>query len=173
MVVAWVSYADGNLQFFGNVQSVELSGECTGHDCQTEEGVTTPPPTTLPPTTLPPPPPPPGLTHSESAFILIHNCVNFILHIVSGVSIPNAVKWNKRTYRVTCNGLCTQIRVHIEFNGGDADLVANEGGHPITNGISCSEYTCTMCRSVSGNDYEETCSNMSTYYVNRYISDSQ
>ncbi len=48
MVIAWSPYADGNLQFFGNVQSVELDGECTGRDCQTEEGVTPPPQTTTP-----------------------------------------------------------------------------------------------------------------------------
>ena len=44
MVVAYQSYADGNLQFFGNVQSVELDGECTGRECQTGGGVTPPPP---------------------------------------------------------------------------------------------------------------------------------
>ena len=52
MVYAYQSYADGNLQFFGNVQSVQLDGECTGLDCQTEEYVTT--------TASPGPPPPPG-----------------------------------------------------------------------------------------------------------------
>ena len=41
MVVAYQSYADGNLQFFGNIQSVELDGECTGHGCQTGGGVVT------------------------------------------------------------------------------------------------------------------------------------
>ena len=47
MVVAWRPYADGNLQFFGNVQSVEIDGECTGRECQTAGGVTpTPPPPT-------------------------------------------------------------------------------------------------------------------------------
>ena len=51
MVYAYNSYTDGNLQFFGNAQSVELDGECTGRECQTEGGVTTPPP-----------PPPPGGT---------------------------------------------------------------------------------------------------------------
>ena len=38
MVYAYRSYNDGNLQFFGNVQSVELDNECTGLDCTTEEG---------------------------------------------------------------------------------------------------------------------------------------
>ena len=51
MVYAFSSYTDGNLQLFGNVQSVVLDGECTGYDCQTEEGVTTP---------SPPRPPGPG-----------------------------------------------------------------------------------------------------------------
>ena len=51
MVYAFSSYTDGNLQLFGNVQSVVLDGECTGNDCQTEEGVTTP---------SPPRPPGPG-----------------------------------------------------------------------------------------------------------------
>ena len=50
MVVAYQSYANGDLQFSGNVQSVELDGECTGQECQTGTGVT------LPPT----PPPPTG-----------------------------------------------------------------------------------------------------------------
>ena len=49
MVYAYYSYADGDLQFFGNVRSVELDGECNGRACQTEEGVT-PPPTSPPPT---------------------------------------------------------------------------------------------------------------------------
>ena len=43
MVYAWRAYADGNLQFFGNVQSVELDGECTGSQCLTEGGVPPPP----------------------------------------------------------------------------------------------------------------------------------
>ena len=60
MVYAWQSYADGNLQFFGNVQSVELDGECTGSDCQTEGGATTPPPPT-------------GL----SKYLVKHTCVQF------------------------------------------------------------------------------------------------
>ena len=48
MVYAYSSYTDGNLQFFGNVQSIELDGECTGSDCQTEEFITTPAPPTSP-----------------------------------------------------------------------------------------------------------------------------
>ena len=55
MVYAYRSYADGNLQFFGNVQGLELDGECTGSDCQTGGGVTPSPPT----------PPPPSGGHSE------------------------------------------------------------------------------------------------------------
>ena len=43
MVYAWTAYADGNLQFFGNVHSVELDGECTGSQCLTEGGVPPPP----------------------------------------------------------------------------------------------------------------------------------
>ena len=58
MVVAWRPYADGNLQFFGNVQSVEIDGECSGRDCQTGGGVTTPPP-----------PPPPG---GHSNLLVLH-----------------------------------------------------------------------------------------------------
>ena len=46
MVYALLPYADGNLQFFGNVQSVELDGECTGQECLTEGGVAPPPPPT-------------------------------------------------------------------------------------------------------------------------------
>ena len=65
MVYAWQSYADGNLQFFGNVQSVELDGECTGSDCQTEGGATTPPPPT-------------GL----SKYLVIHTCIQFELQYV-------------------------------------------------------------------------------------------
>ena len=51
MVYAYSSYTDGNLQFFGNVRSIVLDGECTGSDCHTEEYVTTP---------SPPRPPGPG-----------------------------------------------------------------------------------------------------------------
>ena len=39
MVFAFKSYTNGNLQFFGNVLSVEFEDECTGKDCQTGEGV--------------------------------------------------------------------------------------------------------------------------------------
>ena len=45
MVVAYQSYTNGDLQFFGNVRTVELDGECTGRECQTAGGVTPPPPT--------------------------------------------------------------------------------------------------------------------------------
>ena len=56
----------------------------------------------------------------------------------------------------------------MEFNGGgDADLFANEGQHPITSGISCIGSTCSMCQAVSGNGYEETCSDMATQNGNR------
>ena len=65
MVYAYNSYTDGNLRFFGNVLRVELDGECTGSDCQTQEGVTT----------LPPPPPPTGL----SKYLVILTCELFAL----------------------------------------------------------------------------------------------
>ena len=139
MVYAYQSYADGNLQFFGNVQSAELDGECTGSDCQTGGGVLPPPPPT--------PPPPAG---------------GFL-----GISIPSAEYRSKKTYLVTCNGPCQQIRALIEFNGGDADLFANEGQHPITSGLTCLSSTCSMCRSTSGSSSEETCSDMATQNGNR------
>ena len=66
MVYAFRSYTDGNLQFFGNVQSAELDGECTGTDCLTEGGVTT----------LPPPPPSTG----NSKYFMTHTCAQFELH---------------------------------------------------------------------------------------------
>ena len=95
------------------------------------------------------------------SFQMENNCLN------PGISISNAEQWNKKTYQVLCNGPCRQIRVLIEFNGGDADLFANEGRHPITSGISCSGSACSMCRAVSGNDYEETCSDMATQSGNK------
>ena len=48
MVYAYQRYADGNLQFSGNVQSATLDGECTGRDCLTDESFTTLPPTPPP-----------------------------------------------------------------------------------------------------------------------------
>ena len=90
-----------------------------------------------------------------------------MFHILSGISIPNAERWNKKTFLVTCNGPCSQIRVHIEFNGGDADLFANEGQHPITSGLSCLSSTCSMCRATSGSSHEEACSDMATQNGNR------
>ena len=157
MVYAFGSYSDGNLQFSGNVQSAELDGECTGIDCQTEGEVTT----------LPPPPPPTG----NSKYFMTHTWAQFEWHklffLILGISIPNAEHRSKKTYLVTCNGPCSQIRALIEFNGGDADLFANEGQHPITNSLSCLSSTCSMCRATSGNDYEETCSDMSTQNGNR------
>ena len=70
MVYAYQSYADGNLQFFGNVQSVEIDGECTGRECLTGGGVT------------PPPPPPPPGGHSK-IFKVIHIWANLILQSFS------------------------------------------------------------------------------------------
>ena len=157
MVYAYQSYADGNLQFFGNVQHVELDGECTGSDCQTEIGVTT----------LPPPPPPTGLSN----YLVILTGKLFALQtfffLILGISIPHADYTSKKTFFVTCNGPCNQIRALMEFNGGDADLFAHEGQHPITSGLSCLDSTCSMCRAVSGDDYEETCSDMATQNGNR------
>ena len=83
------------------------------------------------------------------------------------VSIPNAEYHSKKTFLVTCNGPCRQIRALIEFNGGDADLFANEGQHPITSGLSCLSSTCSMCRATSGSSSEETCSDMATQDGNR------
>ena len=60
MVIAWSPYADGNMQFFGNVQSVELDGECTGRDCQTAQTTT----------------PAPGGT---SKLLVIHICAKFVV----------------------------------------------------------------------------------------------
>ena len=86
---------------------------------------------------------------------------------MSAISIPNAVVTNKKTYHVTCNGPCRQIRAHMQFNGGDADLLANEGQHPITNSITCIDSTCSMCRATSGSSSSETCSDMATQNGNR------
>ena len=55
----------------------------------------------------------------------------------------------------------------MEFNGGDADLFANEAQHPITDSTTCLDSTCSMCRATSGDDYEETCSDMDTENGNR------
>ena len=158
MVYAYNSYTDGNLQLFGNVQRAELDGECTGSDCLTEGEVTTPPPPSY------------GLSKYlvTCSYVHIHNLHNKYFFLISGISIPNAEHTSKKTFLVTCNGSCRQIRAHIEFDGGDADLFANEGQHPITSGLSCLSSTCAMCRAVSGDDYEETCSDMSTQSGNRY-----
>ena len=86
-----------------------------------------------------------------------------------GISIPTAEYRNKKTYLITCNGPCRQIRALIEFNGGDADLFANEEQHPITNGLSCLISSCSMCRAISGSSTEETCSDMATQNGNRSL----
>ena len=89
-------------------------------------------------------------------------------HLVLVITIPNADQWNKKTYLVSCNGPCRQIRIHIDFNGGDADLLANEEQHPVTSGgYRCP--TCSMCEGISGNDYQEQCSDMATQNGNRYL----
>ena len=88
------------------------------------------------------------------------------MFIVLGIFISNSGQWNKKTYLVACSGPCRQIRIHIDFNGGDADLLVDEGEHPITSsGYRCP--TCSMCEGISGNDYEETCSNMGTQNGNK------
>ena len=97
------------------------------------------------------------------SFQMENNCLN------PGISIPNAEQWNKKTYLVSCNGPCSQIRIHIEFNGGDADLLADEGEHPITSSSGYQCPTCSMCQATSGNGYEETCSSMATQNGNRYF----
>ena len=104
---------------------------------------------------------------------IITICITNTFFLNLGIAIPNGDHTSKKTFLVTCNGACRQIRALIEFDGGDADLFANEGQHPITSGLSCLSSTCSMCRAVSGNDYEETCSDMSTQSGNRYVENGE
>ena len=86
-----------------------------------------------------------------------------------GINVPDPVKWEKKTYLVTCDGNCESITALIEFSGddtADADIFANEGCPPqFFNGNSCP--TCSMCERNSAEDNVEVCCNMDTQNGNR------